>query len=1058
MKTDNRSNLVVFVAVSLCFFLSGFAALLYQTAWMRQLSVVFGTSELAVATILAAYMAGLALGAAIAARVMHRIRRPILVYGLLEATVAISAIAVPFLLQLAGVLYAAIFGGLPHPPDASGMGQSLFYLVVTFVVLAVPTACMGATLPMVTRYAVHKDEDVGPRVGLLYSINTAGAIAGTLAAAFLLLPALGLWGTIFVGAAINLIVFIVAALLAKSVDTEISKTSAQSSKFGWRPESWILPLMLISGFATFAYEVLWTRLLSHIIGGSVVAFATMLASFLSGIAIGSAVASRFSKTRATAQIGFVVSELGIAVTCIAIYLTMDQFVPPTAGLLGNVSIAIALLLPATLFIGATFPFAVRILCADESEAAVASARVYAWNTLGAIIGAMVAGYLLIPLLRYEGAIKVVVAINAGLAIVAALAVPPRRVSYAIASTAVFVILLVGFSPSPPEALLRVSPLNDLRSGDIRYYDVGRSATVLILERDGYFYLRTNGLSEAAIDLKGAPPSKHTQRLLAALPVLARPNAESMLIIGFGGGVVAEDLPTTLTQIDIIELEPKVLAANRSVSAERNIDPLQDPRIKLIINDARNALRLTDKRYDAIVSQPSHPWTAGASHLYTREFMRLAKSRLNSDGVFLQWMNTQFVSESLLKSLVATLLDVFPHVRAYQFDANILFFLASDSEIDPEAHIIATGEPLKSHSEEFKRKGIGSVNDLVAALAWDETGLNKLAAGAPLITDNDNRMAMHSAAAFEASALPHPRLQELIGQYGSLFDAQSNIHQGMSVAIDFVYVFDRLEMTHGRGLSMRLADTLAESENPTSLLLRAKILQKQGRGPRADQSLLAALESEPGNPIASYLLLKNRGDAVLDGSLPERLRPYVDNLTDVASAVLESMEFAARRDLSHARNNDTVLARAEAHDQWYLSAAKLRADWRITATRTGESSDYAVAALAIIDEVIALRQDIDFYGMRMAAAFLADDYDAVVETARRMVWLIRQGLAFRDRASNPERSIFELSKTLIRLESMQSGLSVVRESGRVAHYKFATLDESILELHQKIETYAAQEPL
>ncbi len=621
-----------------------------------------------------------------------------------------------------------------------------------------------------------------------------------------------------------------------------------------------------------------------------------------------------------------------------------------------------------------------------------------------------------------------------------------------------VILLVGFSPGPPEALLRVSPLNDLRSGDIRYYDVGRSATVLMLERDGYFYLRTNGLSEAAIDLKGAPPSKHTQRLLAALPVLARPNAGSMLIIGFGGGVVAEDLPTTLTQIDIIELEPKVLAANRSISADRNIDPLQDPRISVIINDARNALRLTDKHYDAIVSQPSHPWTAGASHLYTREFMNLVRSRLNSDGVFLQWMNTQFVSEPLLKSFVATLLDVFPHVRAYQFDANILFFLASESEIDPEAHMVATGEPFKSHSEEFKRKGIGSVNDLVAALAWDETGLYQLAADAPLITDNDNRMAMQSAAAFEGSALPYSRLQQLIGQYGSLFDAQSDIHQGMSAAIDFVYVIDRLEMIRAHGLSMSLAETLAESDNPTSLLLRAKILQMQGQGPRADQLLLAALESEPGDPIASYLLLKNRGDAVLDGSLPERLRPYVDNLTDVAAAVLQSMEFAKRRDLSHARINDALLARAEAHDQWYLNSAKLRADWRITDARTGESGDYAAEALAIIDEAIALRQDIEFYGMRMAAAFLADDYAAVVETARRIVWLIRQDLEFRDGASSPELSNSERSKTLIRLESMQTGLSVVRESGRVADYKFVTLDESLSELQQEIEITGAQEPL
>jgi len=1022
---------------------------------MRQLSTVFGTSELAVATVLAAYMAGLALGAAIAARVMDRIRRPILTYGILEGAIAISAIAVPFMLQLAGIAYAAIFGGLPQPPDASGLGQSMFYLTVTFVVLAVPTACMGATLPMVTRYAVHKDEDVGPRVGLLYAINTAGAIAGTLVAAFLLLPTFGLWHTILAGVLVNLSVFGVASLLAKSIEVESSTLSKSVSTFGWRSESWILPIMLLSGVTTFSYEVLWTRLLSHILGGSVVAFATMLASFLSGIAIGSAVASRIAKTRGIAQAGFVISELCIAATCVALYLALDRFVPRTAGLFGNVTITIALLLPATLFIGATFPFAVRILSLDGSEASVASARVYSWNTVGAIVGAVVAGFVLIPMLKYAGAIKLTVAINAGLALVAAIAVPPRRIPYAIGSAVLLLIVLFGFSPRPPEALLRVSPLNELRSGEIRYYDVGRSATVLILERDGYLYLRTNGLPEASTDLKGSPPSKHTQRLLATLPVLARPNAESMLIIGFGGGVVAENILLSLSDIDIVELEPKVLAANRSISADRNVDPLADPRINLIINDARNALRLTDKRYDAIVSQPSHPWTAGASHLYTREFMGLVRSRLNSGGVFLQWMNTGLVSEPLLKSLVATLLDVFPHVRAYQFDANVLFFLASDSEIQPEAQILATGEPLKSRPEEFKRKGIGSVNDLVAALAWEEGGLRRLAADAPLITDNDNRMAIRSGAAFEHSALSYSRLQELILQYGSLFDPQSIIHQEMASAIDFVYVIDRLELIYAQSLSTSLADMLLARGDPASLLLQARILQQQGQGPRADQMLLAALVSDPDNPIAAYMLLKNRGGAVLDGSLPERIQPYVGNLTDVARAVIESMEFARRRDLSHPRNNDDLLAQTEPYEQWYLAAAKLRADWRIVATRTGESGEYAAEALAIIDEVIALRQDIDFYGMRLAAAFLADDYDAVVETARRMVWLVRQDFEFRTGTSGRGLSASEISKMITRMESMQTGLSVVRESGRVADYKFVTLDENISELRQEIESYAAQ---
>jgi predicted membrane-bound spermidine synthase len=814
----------------------------------------------------------------------------------------------------------------------------------------------------------------------------------------------------------------------------------------------VLPIILLSGAATFAYEVLWTRLLSQILGGSVIAFATMLAGFLSGIAVGSAIASRIAKTRATAQAGLVIAELGIAVTCVSIYLALDWYVPETAGLLGNVTTAIALLLPATLFIGATFPFAVRILSRDELEAPAASARVYSWNTIGAIIGALGAGFLLIPMLKYEGAIKVVVSINVGLAFITAVAVPPRRSRFAIVSAALLAILLIGFSPAPPEALLRVSPLNDLRSGDIRYYGVGRSATVLMLERDGYLYLRSNGLPEAAIDLKGAPPSKHTQRLLATLPVLARPDAESMLIIGLGGGVVAEEISTSISDIDIVELEPRVLEANRAISSDRNIDPLLDPRINLVINDARNTLRLSEKVYDAVISQPSHPWTAGASHLYTREFMALVKARLAPDGVFLQWMNTQFLSESLLKSFAATLLDVFPHVRAYQLDAGILFFLASESPLEPESSILATGEPFKSQPGEFERKGIGSVNDLVAALAWDEAGIRRLAGGASLITDNNNQLALRSALAFEDSALPYSRLQELIVQHGTLFGSHGELQQTLASAVDFLYVIDRLNSMHAAILARDLADTLAESDNHASLLVEAKILQMRGQWPQADQVLLVALDSQQHDPVASYLLLRHRGDALLDGSLPERIRPFAHNLTDVALAVIESMEYAERRDLGHARRTDELLAQAKPWEQWYLDAAKLRADWRIVAAGNGEAIDYAVEALAIIDRAIALRQDINFYGMRLAAAYLASNYEAVVETARRMVWLVREDFEFRTGESGLALSARDLSQRMVRLDSIQTGLSVVRESGRIDDYKLVAIDRNIADLRRELQSY------
>ncbi|MDB4512330.1 fused MFS/spermidine synthase, partial [Arenicella sp.] len=312
-QTQTKSNAFILFGVVACFILSGFAALLYQTAWMRQFSLVFGTSELAVAAVLSAYMGGLALGASIAARWTDRVTRPVLFYGVLEGGIALAALAVPLLLKLASLLYISAFGNQAQPVDASGLGQSFFYFVMAFIVLAIPTTFMGATLPLLTKYVVQSKEQIGTRVGLLYATNTFGAIGGTVVAGFVLLPLLGLNGTVYVGAAINLLVFLIAAWIAKSIDHDVlSKADLSSAKLGAgadddsvvnNPASkpsrrlWILPIMLLSGANSFIYEVLWTRLLGHVLGGSITAFSTMLAGFLSGIAIGSAVASRFAKTR-----------------------------------------------------------------------------------------------------------------------------------------------------------------------------------------------------------------------------------------------------------------------------------------------------------------------------------------------------------------------------------------------------------------------------------------------------------------------------------------------------------------------------------------------------------------------------------------------------------------------------------------------------------------------------------------------------------------------------------------------------------------------------------------
>ena len=1052
----------VLIGVVACFVLSGFAALLYQTAWMRQFSIVFGTSELAVATVLSAYMAGLALGATIGGRLVDRVTRPILVYGLLEAGVALSALAVPLLLALANLLYIGVLGDQPGPADASGLGQSFFYLVVAFVVLAIPTGCMGATLPMLTKYVVRSDAQIGPRIGLLYAMNTVGAVGGTVTAGFLLLPALGLSGTVWVGVAVNGLVFLIAATIARSIRpgestrakrvqaVEIERATGSAHRFNPIGPGWILPLMLLSGANTFAYEVLWTRLLGHILGGSIAAFATMLASFLGGIAIGSAIAARFATNRDRAITGFILAQAGIAATSIAIYESLHLLIPETLGLTGNVPLAIAILLPATLFVGATFPFAVRILARDERDAARSSARVYAWNTVGAIVGAAIAGFVLVPLLRYEGTIQLAVTINVVLALAASILIMRKRYVAAIASAIFLAAVIFAYRPLLPEEILRTSPIADSREGEIRYYEVGRSATVLILEEDGYLNLRTNGLPEASTNLKGAPPYQHNQRLLSTLPVLARPDTRDMLIVGFGAGVAVEGVPPSVASIDVIELEPKVIDANRLIGPERQIDPLQDDRVHIIINDARSALALTAKRYDAIVSQPSHPWTAGASHLYTREFMALAKEHLNPGGIFLQWMNTQFLTESLLRSLCATLLDVYPYARIYQWQPEILFFLGSDEPLDIERTMARTGRPLRDDPLHYLEKGIGSVEDLLIALAMDQENIERFAAGSRLLTDNFNRMATESSVAMERNeTLSFRSLVDLFVPYNPLLQDDSWIHNDFPVDLEFSYISERFERMGFKKYAVELSGTLQRLESPDSLLLVGLGLERQGETLESQRVLLAALLADPENSQTRYAILRPWLNRIARGDAPEYVTDIAASASGPEVVIMEGWKAASEQDWQALVELDDALATARPTDLWYLAATNLRADWRIKVISPGYQPRLAREAMRLIDNAIAIYEDPDFYSMRIAAAFVADAAMDVIETARRLIFILNNEV---DRVEagviDPTPGAFDLK--LQQIDTVRAVVDEIRRSHDIPRYKTEQLDRALRDIINRLE--------
>jgi spermidine synthase len=1008
-----------FALVLLCFLLSGFSALIYQTAWTRQFALIFGTSELAVATVLAAYMGGLAAGAAAAARWVERVTKPVALYGLLELGIALSALAVPTAMHGATWLYVRLFGGASALPESGGLTHATFYLACSFAILLVPTGFMGATLPILARHAVRRPDEIGSRIGLLYAANTAGAVAGTVAAGFILLPALGLTATIHVGVLFNALIFGVALLLGRSTPPIHHASGAATARNRSRPGRWMLPLIMMSGAASFSYEVLWTRLLGHLFGGSVFAFATMLASFLSGIAIGSAVASRFASSPERATRGFAVAQVGTAVLSIAAFSFSDELPALARSLthalgdrtLADAAIAALTLLPAALCIGATVPFAIRVCARDAGDAGRASASVYSWNTIGAIFGAIGTGFFLLPALGYAAVVGAAATTNLSLALLAARSLLTRQ-RLLLYTSAAIVLCAVLLPPDPPWRLLRSSALDvKIPGGEIVYFGVGRSATVMLLEQRMTWRLRTNGLPEAQIHPTGMQAgSSPFNQWLGAGASLARPEARRMLVVGLGGGVVLESVPSLIESIDVVEIEPEVIEANRSIAPLRRRDPLSDPRVRLIQNDARAALLLANEgQYDIIVSQPSHPWTSGAAHLYTRQFFMLASERLSPGGVLAQWMSMRFIDEPLLRSLLATLTDVFPYVRVYRPGSSALLFLASDEPLDLEQGSVRA---IEAAGDDYAELGIFRPEDVAVAQVFDNASSRIFSAGAELITDDRNLLQMRS---LQAARDPRSKLRA------------SALNAVADPLADPDIPWDRVELTR-RLVSHRMIERAKrvasfEVEPAKRAAADGIIAAAAGRRSEGRRLLEAALELDPDSAPARAALLRLRRTAATRAD-PD-LDALISTFPELERSVVDGWRAEAEDDWRALGGLESKLAKAAPTEPLYADAIRLRVTWRLA-----DGDDVRVdEALALVDSLIPISRLANDWVLRAKVCVASGEertaLASLVEAAsrletsphrRKVGWAALQVLESLDGSTLPPRAQQRLKARLRKLST------------------------------------------
>jgi spermidine synthase len=792
-----NSSRVPALAVAL-FFLSGAAGLAYEVVWFKRLSHVWGSSAIALAAVLASYLLGLGAGAGVVGRVADRIRRPLLWYGGMEVAIGVLSYLVPPGIHLLESLTGALHPVLVDRPFLYGLTRC----ALSFLVLGPPCFLMGGTFPLVVKQFTPPGGALRDSSGILYAANTLGGAAGAYLAGFHLLPGLGLPATSAAASLANFAAGVAAmawALLlpeagapaalspSQSIEAVPSMAPAAEGPPGLRL---ILLAALLSGTASLALQVAWTRQLMLVLGASTYAFTAMLFSVILGIGLGGVVyhlwlRERVSPRRIQALVG-----LALLVSALAGQLALEDLCrfagaakSLRAGQGWNALISIAAssaveLIPA-LGMGILLPLYIAASGRGPADAGRAAGDIYAWNTAGAIGGAVGAALYILP----HWGVSATVAAALALYLAAALLLAPsssRGEKLALPALAIVgagAILLTLRGPDPLMTNLGLFLYGDLApelvERDVKplYFREGVSSNVLVTAQEGgTISLRVNGKVDASNYL-----DMPMQLGTAYFPLFHRPEARDVLVIGMGSGcTVGGALLFPETHVTCAELEPGIIEATRCFASVNHL-PFDPLRFRAALDDGRSYLQGAAERFDLILSEPSNPWIAGVANLYTREYYRTARSRLKPEGILAQWIQSYALSAVEYALVVRTVLDVFPHGALIRLSQADTILLASDSPLDPESAALDRAQgvvdsipPLKADLQKyFDSADVRSL--LISRRVLAEDGLRRLIereGGRTIHTDQDLRLEFAAPLRLFQSIRPAAKVQKLVLQSAS----------------------------------------------------------------------------------------------------------------------------------------------------------------------------------------------------------------------------------------------------------------------------------------------------
>lgn len=736
--------------IMLIYFASGACSLIDEVVWVRLLKLTLGNTVYATSIVVSVFMGGLALGALIMARYSDRVRRRLRLYALLETLVTISALSIPFALKLVDTVYVWFYR--TYQPSHTQL--LIVQVIISAAILLVPSMLMGSTLPLLGRFVTSLETEAGHLVGRLYALNTLGAATGCFLAGFVLVRFLGVMGALYSAAILNLVVAFGGWFLSRFSDStveeqpEVVVAAGPEVAAAKTPDGRFYLLILaffMSGLISIGYELLWIRSIIHLLGGFTYVFSAVLTVYLLGNVIGAGIGSALVRKLKTPVVGFAVT-LSLLGLYGVFYLPLLAFwtskglsyidrhvisgsIPFSPYLVKPIVQSLCLFLVPAIIMGIGFPIALQAWANHMHKVGRSTGTAYGANTIGAVIGGIVTGFVLIPLLGVQLSISILGLIGVWIAgVMFLLFVRSSKLGARWALLALAVIL-TAFTVKTPLNLFNKIVKTTIVMPELELVCVEEGLTTTVsLHKDsdrGTLYMYASGQSIAGENYT----ARGDQKMMGHLGVLLNSRTKKVLSVGFGSGETTACLARhKLERVDCVEIAPEVVKVALKFFTHINLGDRLNEEVNMIFMDAKNYIHLTDNKYDVIVNDSIHPRLfAENASLYTKEYYESAKKHLNENGIVISWLPTYSMPESVFNSIIGTALDVFPHVTLWYLTphpAPLVLVIGSEQEqyFSPK-HI--ENELLK----EGVRDSLAEINihnslDALSCYICDENDLSK----------------------------------------------------------------------------------------------------------------------------------------------------------------------------------------------------------------------------------------------------------------------------------------------------------------------------------------------